>query len=238
MHVPRHLKRSLLAAALGLAASASVSASPCSGPSPFTDVNAADLFCTDTEWMKNRGITTGCTATEYCPNAVVTRASIALFMQRLGTTLTPTFLVVDAVPGPINLDAPSPIIACQTNDFTVEGYPRTANITTTFAGAADAALDYQHEIYYSTNGGMTWTFSNGNINRNGTAGAHWTSSNTQYVQQLEVGTSYRWGVRLGRQASAGTGNFGSSRCFINVEVMSRTGTSSPFDSAIRSSSDH
>jgi hypothetical protein len=188
--------------------------------------------------MKSRGITTGCTATAYCPSDTVTRGSIALFMRRLGTALTPTFLNVDSSSGAINLDAAGPIIACQTNDFDVANYPRTANVTTTFSGAADGALEYQHEVYYSTDGGMNWTFTNGNINRSGVSSAHWTSSNTQYVQSLDVGTTYRWGVRLGRQGG-GAGNFASSRCFINVEVMSRTGTSSPFDSNVRSlASDH
>jgi hypothetical protein len=58
-----------------------------------------------------------------------------------------------------------------------------------------------------------------------------------YIQDLVVGTAYRWAVRLGRQG--GTADFSSSRCFINVEILNQTGTSSPFDSRVVSpQSDH
>jgi len=66
----------------------------------------------------------------------------------------------------------------------------------------------------------------------------WSISCSRPSRTRIVGTTYRWGVRLGRQGG-GAGNFANSRCFINVEVMSRTGTSSPFDSNVRSlASDH
>ena len=67
-----------------LLASTSASAAPCFGASPFTDVAAGETYCTSTEWLKNRNITLGCTATTYCPNDYVTRAQMALFMNRLG----------------------------------------------------------------------------------------------------------------------------------------------------------
>lgn len=233
----RSLINKAAAAVFALAASSGAFASACAGPSSFTDIPQSAIYCTDAEWLANRGVTLGCGDTSFCPNDVVTRGSMALFMQRLGSALSSTILVVDTVPGPIDLDAAAPIIACQTADFAVSGFPRIARITTTFAGNAGAALNYQHEVYVSTNGGTTWTFTNGNINRSGTGGAQWISSNTEYIAQLAVGTTYRWGVRLGRES--GTGDFTASRCFINVEVNSRTGTSSPFDSMIVSPvSDH
>jgi hypothetical protein len=230
----RFHKLTRLAAALALLAGfGQASASPCTGIPPFTDITQASNYCTDAEWLKNRSVTLGCTSTTlFCPNDVVTRASMALFMQRLGTALSPQVLITDDSGGTIDLDAAAPIIACQTADFATTGYPRRAFISTTFAGAAAGALQYQHEVYYSTNGGANWTFTNNNINRNGTSAAHWVSSNTNYVQDLNVGTNYRWGVRLGREA--GTADFGAYRCFINVEVLNRTGTATPFDSAVRS----
>lgn len=233
-------KLSILAAALMLSAPIKpASAAACTGTPPFTDVPQGSNYCTDAEWLKNRSVTLGCTSsTLYCPNDVVTRASMALFMQRLGTALSPEIRVTDANSGTIDLDGPAPIIACQTTDFAVTGYPRRAFITSTFTGNADAALQYQHEIYFSTDGGATWTFTNGNINRNGTQGAQWVSSNTDYIHDLDVGTTYRWGVRLGRQVGGGSGNFVNSRCFVNVEVLNRTGTSSPFDSIFVPSTDH
>ena len=56
-----------------------VSAAPCAG---FTDVDAADSFCDEVTWMKNRGITLGLTATQYAPNHPVTRLQMAAFMYR------------------------------------------------------------------------------------------------------------------------------------------------------------
>lgn len=234
----RHLRLTLLAiAGLFIVPTGSAFASACTGTPPFADITQNDIFCTDAEWLKNRSITLGCTSTTvFCPADFVTRGAMALFMQRLGTALSPQVLRVDTAPGPIDLDAASPIIACQTSDFAVTGYPRTAFINTTFAGQAAGALEYQHEVYISTDGGATWSFTNGNINRNGTSGAHWTSSNTNYVSDINVGTTYRWGVRLGRQS--GTADFGASRCFINVEVLNRTGASSPFDATPQRSDDH
>src|SRR5437899_5273006 len=65
----------------------------------FTDVLAADGICPDVLWMKTRGITLGCTATQYCPNTAVTRASMALFMHRLGNALQPAGVVLVAASG-------------------------------------------------------------------------------------------------------------------------------------------
>ncbi len=203
----------------------------CSG---FTDVPAAAGYCNAVDYLKNRAITLGCASSPdtpmYCPNDYVTRASMALFMNRLGNALSPQTIRVDTPPGAVNIDGTSPVIACQTGDFAVaaNSYPRKAIINTTFAGHASAALEYQHEVYVSTDGGTTWTFTNQNINRNGASASHWVSSNTMFIQDLAVGTTYRWGVRLGRQS--GVGNFDDSRCFINVEILSRTGSSSPYDS--------
>ena len=56
-------------------------AAPCAG---FIDVDDASPFCVNVTWIKNRGITLGCTATQYCPNDPVTRLQMAAFLYRLG----------------------------------------------------------------------------------------------------------------------------------------------------------
>jgi len=81
---------SILVAGALLWASPELHAAQCTqGPSVFTDVQATDVFCTDVEWLKNRGVTLGCTGTEYCPNDFVTRAQMALFMRRLAEATVP-----------------------------------------------------------------------------------------------------------------------------------------------------
>ena len=62
---------------------------PVSNCGGFSDVTTSDIYCGAVEWLKSRAVTLGCTATTYCPNDVVTRASMALFLNRLGTTLSP-----------------------------------------------------------------------------------------------------------------------------------------------------
>lgn len=60
---------------------AAAQAAPCAG---FTDVEDTSGFCSSIAWMKNRAITLGCTATEYCPDAFVRRDHMAAFLYRLG----------------------------------------------------------------------------------------------------------------------------------------------------------
>lgn len=82
-------------------------AAACAGTSPFADVAPTDIFCSDTEWMRNRGISTGCGGLSYCPDHFVTRGQMALFMQRLGTALAPVATRTEALPGAIDLDTES-----------------------------------------------------------------------------------------------------------------------------------
>lgn len=64
--------------------SAAAAAAPCAG---FVDVDDTDQFCPNVTWMKQNGITLGCTATQYCPNDFVTRLQMAAFMNRLGNVV-------------------------------------------------------------------------------------------------------------------------------------------------------
>lgn len=63
-------------------------AAPCAG---FSDVDDASPFCADVAWIANRGITLGCDAGLYCPNAAVTRLSMAVFLHRLGVMVEDRF---------------------------------------------------------------------------------------------------------------------------------------------------
>lgn len=60
-----------------------VSAAPCAG---FGDVEDTDTYCQAVAYVKSKGITVGCgsTGANYCPNDFVTRAQMALFLQREG----------------------------------------------------------------------------------------------------------------------------------------------------------
>jgi len=73
-----------LIAVLAAVAPSTSSAAPCAG---FTDVEDTSQFCASVEWMRNRGITLGCTATQYCPDSNVTRLQMAAFVERLSKYL-------------------------------------------------------------------------------------------------------------------------------------------------------
>ena len=77
------------AAALAMALGCGADPAQAQQCSVFTDVFITDSFCPAVQWLRNRNITLGCTATAYCPGNSVTRAQMALFMNRLGIALTP-----------------------------------------------------------------------------------------------------------------------------------------------------
>ena len=72
---------------------------------PFTDLEA---FSTQIEWLYNAGITTGCSPTLFCPTARVTRAQMALFLDRaldLPAATTDYFDDDDGKTGEVSINA-------------------------------------------------------------------------------------------------------------------------------------
>jgi hypothetical protein len=61
----------------------------------FDDVNDAAFYANDVEWLKDNNITTGCTATSYCPNDYVTRGEMAAFLHRTAGTLVAAGVHID-----------------------------------------------------------------------------------------------------------------------------------------------
>jgi hypothetical protein len=79
-----------LAAALAIAGAAETHASPCAGFVDVDDTSGPTAgFCADVTWIRNRNVTLGCTATQYCPFQNVSRIQMAAFMRRLGEALFP-----------------------------------------------------------------------------------------------------------------------------------------------------
>ena len=77
--------RGIIAAALSLCP-AIASAAPCAG---FTDVDDGSPFCASVQWLRNQGITQGCTPTAFCPDAAVSRVQVAAFLRRLANATAP-----------------------------------------------------------------------------------------------------------------------------------------------------
>ena len=210
------------ALSLTLAITPAAVAAPCAG---FGDVDDSSVFCVNVEWLKNRAITLGCTATAYCANDAVSRLAMAAFMNRLGTALTPAQLSVDFAPGAIDLDAS--LVVCQTQDFAVTGFPRRAYVDLSFSGNAGADVSVAADLAMSTNSGASWTPLNTVVNRGLVAANQWGALSDLGFADLAVGQSVRFGVLMSRGGVPGAADLSNSRCALRVLVYSRTGSVSP-----------
>ena len=197
-------------------------AAPCAG---FTDVDTTSPFCPNVEWLKNRKVTLGCTATTYCPNDPVSRLQMAAFMNRLGTALTPLVIEVDAVPGALDLDL-SPVV-CQTATQNITDFPRRALLDATFSATAGTGVDVAMRVVWSADGGGTWQNLSTAQSVTFVPSAQWAAQSDLGTLDLAVGGTVRFGVQVTRN-SAGSTDLTGSRCLLRASIGSRDGTSSPY----------
>jgi hypothetical protein len=114
---------------------------------PFTDVAASDGFCSNIQWMYNRGITLGCTApvgqTWYCPGQFVRRDQMAAFMYRLGFQYA-YLRGGNAFGGPAQLgttdNQPVEVLANNLRAINIQPDPTSPNVLIAHAQAEIAAL--------------------------------------------------------------------------------------------------
>jgi hypothetical protein len=199
-----------------------VAAAPCAN---FTDVADSEGFCTAVEWLRNRSITLGCTATAYCPNQTVTRDFMALFLNRLGTALTPQLHFAEDALDAVALDA-SPVL-CATPVVLATAYPRQALVSIAFGGQAGGALGFAARPVVSTNDGATWSPLVQHDVRESVAAASWTSAATSGIHAIGPMQSVRYGVGVVRHS--GTADFVAARCQTVAQVVNANGTTSPLD---------
>lgn len=120
----------------------------------FVDVPTDSNYCIAAEWMKQRGVTAGCSdATHYCPDQTVTRASMALFLQRLANALEPKFpRQAETFAGKV-----IPFMACVTPAMDMGNYVHVATGTAMFyAETGGATYITSVSLMYSVDGGA-WT---------------------------------------------------------------------------------
>ena len=251
------VKRVLCASAVALAAAATSStsiAAPCGGFTDVDDTVVGTQFCQNVEWVKNRGVAAGCTATTYCPFDPVSRLAMAAFLNRLGTALTPVQLrkrQTGGQLGALNYNTAQTVcvtdpVAPSATGFDVTGYPRTAVITGMLDAftPTNASFTLQAQIVYSTNNGASWQavpagdgFAFGALYPTvpGTGVLYSppmdVSMRAHTTMDLNVGSSYRFAVQgLATAIAGGTGQaVAQSYCELHVEIGNRNGTSSPFD---------
>ncbi len=217
-------------AALGFRAEP-VAAAPCAG---FADVDDTAIYCSAVEWLKNRSVTLGCSTGLYCPGDYVNRASMALFMKRLGDALTPVVLHKEYVVTTSTTVPAAGQIYCSTGDYTPLEFPRTARFIATAWGVPNGGPSWLQGWWkYSTDGGTTWNLV-GNWLVDQSLGRAWAdygqvATFTALAPPLELvpGTTYRFGLFMNGMGAAYS--YGSLSCQADVTITGHTGATSPFD---------
>jgi hypothetical protein len=195
----------------------------------FTDVSAGHPFCQNVEWLKNRGVTTGCTsATLFCPNDPVSRLQMALFMNRLANALAPAVVRVESSGGATDLST-QPVL-CQTADQAIDDFPRTFMVWAVLTALGATVENLAIDVVRSTNGGPFVA-----INQQSTIfplrnqvsnNAFLLSSPQNAAVELAVDSTYRFGLRVAR--TTGLGNLLNFQCHLILEIRNRQGTATPF----------
>ncbi len=229
----RRLRRwkPVVAALMGIVFGMSVSAT---ASHLFSDVPDSSIAHGATEWLFNRAITLGCVTGMYCPDAFVTRAQMALFMQRLGLVFTDhSFGAPTGSGAPIDPDS-SPML-CVTPDYTPT-FPEWAFGTARVALLSDGAMNTQLQAVMSTDGGATWTIlatgGAGGIEGASVAGV-WYNMRRGFGPAMNPGTTYRFAVRVLRVS--GTADATDFRCSLGVGPVNRNPAISPLRSGTYSS---
>ena len=197
-------------------------AASCGG---FTDVAGADAHCNSVEWLRNRAITTGCTASQYCPGAAVTRAAMALFQNRLGVAITPLVGFAQQAVAAVDIDLGT--IVCATADIAPVAYPRSLQALYAVSVETTGSLTVGVTLVESRNAGATWEPVGTTRIRAQTSAAAWRSASGHGVAAIEAGDAVRLGVQLNREA--GSANVNAARCQLSTMTVNRDGIAPPRD---------
>ena len=232
-------RRLLAAAAFALAAifAAPAAAQNCAN---FGDVPASSPFCPNVEWVKNRSITLGCgDGSNYCPNDAVTRLQMAIFMNRLGTALTPAFVRKrDTTLGALNFSGQQNV--CVTDPIAPANYPRSAIVRGMLnLFTPDANLDMSAWIVYTVTPAAPFTWTTPTTQDGLSYGALYAgqippddvSLYPYNVIDLTPGVTYRFAIAGLRTNTIG-GSVANAYCENFVQIVNRNGTSSPFDASL------
>jgi hypothetical protein len=234
------------AAVAGLAAlfaSSNASAAPCAG---FTDVDDADPntapFCSSVEWIKNRGVTSGCTSTLYCPQDNVTRLQMAAFMKRLGDRLTADVLTNTDAVGAVDLDRAVGVDAahlCRVGPVAAATYPRRAIVYAQFSGFATGPLQVFGTTSASVNGAPFALTATGGIGMRDstTAASTWVNVTQTASVNMAPGSTYSFAMFVNRAVEdVASNDISSGRCNLTVQVINAPDTAptdAPLDTGWR-----
>jgi hypothetical protein len=200
---------------------ASARAQACAG---FTDITVFSPFCTNVQWMKNRAVTLGCTATTYCPNDPVNRLQMAAFMNRVGNVLTPRVLSVEQSGGALDLANFS--FLCQTADVPDATYNREVHADGSFSFDATGPGLLQLSVFASNDSGATWQPAPVNdvvvtVTMSGAGRDHASLTLKRKELFSQLGTPTRYGIRVVRGSNLTTATLTGWTCHFQVVVTTK-----------------
>jgi|SRR5688572_16998956 len=201
----------------------------CSG---FADVLPADIFCNAVEWLYNRGVTFGCLLGQYCPGGNVTRAQMALFMQRLGVALTPTVLFdYDSLIGDPNAGPGGMATVCSVAHAPTQPSSARAVATLNTANSDSNAIIAFH-VEYSIDAGVTWSSFTGTSHQTtaSTSGGHDTQTLVTPAISLQTGKTYWFAGRTLRLSPASPITVAMT-CSLQIIIDNANPSAAPFDAA-------
>jgi hypothetical protein len=186
---------------------------------PFTDVDQANPLCPNVQWMKNRGVTIGCTTTLYCPADATTRLQMAVFMNRLGNVLSGTPQVL-AFPS-VSLTGAATEVICQAPDQAATNYERQVTLDAVLMGLGGGNAEYTVEPVTSVDGGTNWIALAPAVPFS-TFNGRWANVRVSGDREVAPTEVVRYGLRLVRTAGVG---FTEARCALRLVTGNRvTGT--------------
>ena len=190
---------------------------------PFTDVDQSSPFCPNVQWMKNRGVTIGCSSTTlYCPNDPTTRLQMAVFMNRLGNVLTDAPTVIEQGSAGGNPDLGS--VVCQTANMAAANYERHVTLDGLLMGLGDGTNQIGVEAVASVDAGANW-ISLAPPAAFGTVAGRWANVRVNADRDVAPTEVVRYGLRLSR--ISGTTSYSESRCALRLLTGNRVTGAAP-----------
>lgn len=131
-------------------------------PCGFADVDAGSPFCTSITWIRNRGITQGCSADLYCPAQQITRVQMAAFLSRLGAMTLPPLHdaqgthVGSLVLVPVRDPAAQDNLVYAVAAVSIGGTVFHADLQRTYSGFATTITSLWYERANCDEGGRKW----------------------------------------------------------------------------------
>lgn len=190
----------------------------------FGDIDVTSPFCANVEWLRNRGITLGCTISAYCPGFAVTRLVMAAFLDRFGSAVTSQTLVAQLELGTVQF-GPGQVL-CETPLLQPTAFPRGADVDVVFAATSAANVDLTISPVYSLDGGLTWQPIASTPVRTTVAAGRWRNVRALGQMDLDAGQSAQFGVRV-MAADPGTYTLSNATCNVRARIASRDASALP-----------